>query len=291
VILRCLVALAVFAVLALASAQFWIILFVYRPAPLASLDPASSGLHGVAAMTVRYPDGASVTGWWRPPLKPDRPVVLIVHGRSGNIASRAPILRRLAADEFGVLVFDYRGYGASQGHPNEGALSEDTLTAYRWLRAKGIEARRIVVVGQSLGNSPAARLAAREPVGGLILVSPYTDLPDAIGERLPWLPIRILPWTRNRFEVGRSLARFSGPTLLVASRHDGLVPIENTEKLRALAPRSGWLDVSPLRHDGMLAAIAADGRLTRAIRSMTAPANLDPRVRGDESGYASLTSR
>lgn len=270
-VLRGLAVLVFLAALALAGVQLWIPLFVYRPSPLANLDPARLGLSHVAVMRVRYPAGDSITGWWSPPRAPDSPVVMIVHGRSANIAARAPVMRRLAADGFGVLLFDYRGYGASTGRSSEQALAEDTLTAYRWLRAKGIDAPRIVVVGQSLGDSPAANLAARQPVGALILLSPYTDLPDVLGDRLAWLPVRLLPWTRNRFDVGRSLVRFEGPVLLVASKADGLVPIENAEKLRAGSPHARWLDVSPLRHDGMLASITADGRLALAIRSLTAP--------------------
>ncbi len=268
----------------LASAQFWIALFIYRPAAMTGLDLRSSASGGAVPMSVSHPDGSSITGWWRPPPSAVDPVVLIVHGRSANIAARAPIMRRLAADGFGVLLFDYRGYGASAGRPSERALAEDTLTAYRWLRDRGIAPWRIVVVGQSLGASPAAGLASREPIGALILVSPFTDLPGALADRLPWLPLELAPWTRNRFDLKQSLLRFQGPTLLVASDEDGLVPIQNARRLRDVSPHAQWLDATPLRHDGMLAAITADGRLTKAIRRL-APAGA---ARPHENGRPQL---
>jgi len=265
---RCVVICLVSGCLALATIQFWIGAFIYRPAPLDRTDPEAWDIRGALAMKARYGDGTAITGWWHRPTQADAPVILIAHGRSANIASRAKVMQRLAADGMGVLMFDYRGYGASSGRPSEQNLDQDALAVYRWIRRQGIPPRHIVVVGQSLGNSPATALAANQPVGALLLVSPFTNLPDALAERLPWLPVRLLPWTRNRFDVAASLPRFGGPTLFVVSENDGIVPIRNARRLQAIIPRPYWLDASPLRHNGMLEAVAEDGRLTKAIRRL-----------------------
>jgi pimeloyl-ACP methyl ester carboxylesterase len=254
-------------VLAFAPVQFWISIFIYHPTPLNRGDPRSWGLKGAVAMKVAYGDGTAITGWWQRPTQKNAPVVLLVHGRSANISSRSLVMQHLIADGMGVLMFDYRGYGASCGRPSEHNITQDTLTAYQWLLA-GVDAQRIVVVGQSLGNGPAAALAAQEPVGGLLLVSPFTKLPEALAERLPWLPVHLMPWTRNRFDVEAYLVRFRGPTLLIVSKNDGLVPLENARRLQTAKPDVHWLDVSPLRHDGMLQAVAEDGRLGTGIRTL-----------------------
>lgn len=254
--------------MALATIQFWVSAFIYRPVALIRTDPGAWGVHDAVFVTIGYGDGTAITGWWIGPGKQEGPVALIVHGRSANISTRAAVMRHLAADGIGVFLFDYRGYGASPGSYSERNLSEDTVAAYRWLRSRNVSARDIVVVGQSIGNSPAAKLAARHPIGALMLISPFTNLPDALTERLPWLPVWLLPWARNRFDVGEPLRRFSGPTLIVASKADGLVPIGNAERLRASAFRPDWLDASPLHHDGMMQMIAEDGRMARAIRSL-----------------------
>ena len=272
---RCLAFAILTVLLALGTIQFWIPAFIYRPAALSRPDPRSWGLKNGIMVKIRYGDGTAITGWWNPPGTSDSPIVLVVHGRSANIASRLPVMKRLVADGLGVFMFDYRGYGASSGRPSEPHLTEDTVAAYRWLRRKGIAARQIVVVGQSLGNAPAAALAAHEPIGALLLVSPFTSLPNAMADRLPWLPIQFLPWTRNRFDVGASISHFEGPVLLIASETDGLVPISDARKLRGHAPHSQWLDVEPLHHDGMLQGIAADGRLTDAVRRMASRACRD----------------
>jgi len=268
---RSLVACLLTAIFALATIQFWIPAFIYRPTALKTIDPRAWDLRNAVAMRVSYPNGTAMTGWWHPPADSGNPVILIVHGRSANIASRAQIMRRLIADGMGVLMFDYRGYGASPGHPTERLLDQDTLEAYRWLRRRGVPAKQIVVVGQSLGNGPAAFLAAQEPIGALLLVSPFTNLPQALGERLPWLPVQLVDWGRNRFDVASELRHFNGPALLIASGADGFVPIENVRKLKSEVPRSQWLDASPLKHDGMLDALARDGRLTHAVRNLISP--------------------
>lgn len=254
--------------LGLVTIQLWVPAFIYRPTVLNRTDPRMWGLRKTAAMRVKYSDGTVITGWWSPPVDADAPVVLLVHGRSANISSRLSVMQHLVAQRMGVLMFDYRGYGASPGRPSEHNLSQDTLTAYRWLRSRGVPANHIVVLGQSLGNSPATTLAAQQPIGALVLVSPFTSLPDALAERLPWLPVQLVPWSHNRFDVRASLARFKGPALLIASEDDGLIPIDNARQLHKDKAQFKWLDVSPLRHEGMLRGIAEDGRLARAIRSI-----------------------
>ena len=243
--------------------------FVFRPAALDRTNPAEWGLGRARHVRLPAADGSPLSAWWAPPGQAQAPVVLIVHGRSGNISSRAGVAERLRRDGFGVLLFDYRGYGASEGFPTEEGLSEDALAAYRWLMGRGVAPERVVVVGQSLGNAPAARLAADRSVGGLVLVSPFTSLPEAAADRLPWLGVGILPWPDNRFDVAASMRRVSAPVLLAASKTDEVVPFRNALKLRSLAPRPLlWLEDDRLPHDGLLASIAADGRLTAGIRAL-----------------------
>jgi fermentation-respiration switch protein FrsA (DUF1100 family) len=166
-------------------------------------------------------------------------------------------------------MFDYRGYGASEGEPSEEGIYEDTLAAYDWLVSHSTRPERLIIIGQSLGNSPAARLAAERPVSGLVLVAPFTNLPEAAAERLPWLPLRLIPWRHSRFDVAEHLARVSAPVLLIATQADELVPFSNSLKVRGLTAHSpAWIEDRHLTHNGLLAAIARDGRLTAGIHKL-----------------------
>jgi pimeloyl-ACP methyl ester carboxylesterase len=149
-----------------------------------------------------------------------------------------------------------------------------------------VRPERLVLVGQSLGNAPAARLAAERPVAALVLVSPFTRLPAALAERLPWLPIGWLPWPRNRFEVEAWVARVRAPVLLVASAADGLVPMADSWRVATAARDPRWLRADDLRHDGLLVGVVERGALTRALRSLARQAPV-----GDAGGRRSDTFR
>lgn len=254
----------------LATVSIWISAFIYRPSPLLQPAPSAWFLPTARGVSIRSGANDRLFGWWLPPPTTTAPVVLIVHGRSANISTRAPIARRLSLDGFGVLLFDFRGYGRSTGRSNEQSLTEDAKAAYDWIRAQGIEARRIVVLGQSLGNAPAARLSASRPVGALALVSPFTSLPEAMADRLPWAPVRLLPWPHNRFEVQASVRQLHVPVLFVVSRDDGLVPYVNSQQLAASARQPHWLEADGQRHEGLLAAASRTGRLSQALRASLA---------------------
>jgi hypothetical protein len=265
---RILAVLAVLLVLLLVALPDLAPRFIFRPEPLENADPRRWQVAG-EEIAISAQDGSRLSAWWVPPPSDAAPVVLLVHGRSGNIATRADIVRRLAADGFGVLAFDYRGYGASTGSPSEPGLAEDAVAARTWLSRRRIRSRRIVIVGQSLGNPAAATAAGARPAAGLVLVSPFTSLPEAGAAR--FAPLGWLPWPVNRFDVAAPAARVTAPVLLVVAREDDLIPRENAAALRAALPRAAWIEEDG-RHDGLLRRALASGRLQAFIRAATARA-------------------
>jgi pimeloyl-ACP methyl ester carboxylesterase len=261
------IAAAVAMMATLGFVAYWIPAFIYRPQPLYFHEPSRWGLDG--AQEVSFMSGGDrLFGWWAPPRNRASPVVLIVHGRSSNISTRASIASSLVKDGFGVLLFDYRGYGRSSGRPNEAGLTEDAQAAYDWLHRQGVASRKVIVVGQSLGNAPAAQLSASRPIAALVLVSPFTSLPEAIDDHLGWTAISKLPWPRNRFDVATSVAAISAPVLFIVSRQDGLVPYDNSLRLARRAQHVRWLEADGLHHDGLLTGVARNGRLSTALRAL-----------------------
>jgi alpha-beta hydrolase superfamily lysophospholipase len=108
---------------------------IFRPTALSRPNPGDWGLRGAVVAKPRTADRSHLFAWWAPPRTDEQPVVLIAHGRSANLSTRAAIAARLARDGFGVLMFDYHGYGASEGRASERHIAEDTLAAYDWLLA------------------------------------------------------------------------------------------------------------------------------------------------------------
>lgn len=176
-------------------------------------------------------DGPRLHGWFFPAAtnSPRREQVLLhCHGNGGNVSHRLGVADALLSSGVGVLLFDYRGYGRSEGHPSEEGTYRDAQAAYGWLREKGIAATNILVFGESLGGGVAVELARREAVGGLILQSTFTSVPDLGAELFPFLPVKWLG--RIRYDTLAKLPRVEVPVLLMHSREDTLIRFAHAER-------------------------------------------------------------
>ncbi len=179
-----------------------------------------------------------IHGWFFPADHCDpgatRPVVLFCHGNAGNISHRletAEFLLDLGVD---VLLFDYRGYGGSDGSPSESNAYADAEACYRWLTdEKSYDPKQIVIFGRSLGGAVAADLALRHPCRGLILESTLTSVAD-MAERVFPLPL-VRHLVRYRFNTADKVGRVSCPILVTHSPADELVPYAMGRRLFDIA--------------------------------------------------------
>ncbi len=175
-------------------------------------------------------DGTRLHGWYVP-RDDANAVILFCHGNAGNITDRAGVLARLH-DDVGasVLIFDYRGYGRSEGSPSEDGVLADARAARAWLAKRaGVEEREIVLFGRSLGGAVAVDLAAEDGARGLVLQSTFTSIPDMAAYHYPWFPARGL--LRTRLDSLAKIGSYRGPLLASHSRDDTIVPFALGERL------------------------------------------------------------
>ena len=188
-------------------------------------------------------DGAELHGWFFP-ANTNSPrthlAMLVCHGNAGNIGHRLDTCAALLTTGVNVFVFDYRGYGRSQGRPSEEGTYRDVVAAYEWLRQRGFPGTNIVAFGESLGGGVAAELAVREPVGGLVLQSTFTSIPDIGAELFPWLPVRWLG--KIQYDTRAKLSRLKVPVLVMHSRADEMIPFHHGQRNIAAAnePKLFW---------------------------------------------------
>jgi uncharacterized protein len=212
-------------------------------------------------------DGVKIHGWYVP--QPGAAVsILYFHGNAGHIGDRRGYiddLRRLPAN---VFALDYRGYGRSEGSPDEPGLYRDARAAYDWLAAK-TTSDRIVVLGKSLGGGPACEIAATCPVGGLIVQSAFTSAKDMSSRVMPVFPAR---WfMRTSYDNLSKVRTIACPKLFLHSRRDDIVPFEMAERLfeAAAEPKEkAWFDRGD--HNGTIDVNGAEyfatlGRFLRKI--------------------------
>ncbi len=170
-------------------------------------------------------DGTRLHGWYVPHGDP-RAVVLFCHGNAGNVTHRAGVLRTLHGQVgVSVLIFDYRGYGRSEGKPSEAGILADARAARAWLAGRtGAVENRIVLMGRSLGGAVAVDLAAADGARGLVLESTFTSVPAAAAALYPYLPVRRM--MRVRLDSAAKIAKYRGPLLQSHGDADTLI-LEN----------------------------------------------------------------
>lgn len=177
-------------------------------------------------------DGVRLHAWFVP-APAARRTLLFLHGNAGNISHRLDKLATLNELGADVLLLDYRGYGRSEGTPDEAGTYRDADAAYDWLRGRGVSAERIVLYGESLGGPIATDLAARQPVGGLILESSPSSILDVARYHYPWLPVA---WFLSvRYDARAKIGRVHAPLLILHSPDDEIVPFDMAEQLYAAA--------------------------------------------------------
>jgi fermentation-respiration switch protein FrsA (DUF1100 family) len=215
--------------------------FQYFPGHKAT-PPQALGLTGVSEERVRTPDGETIVLWYAP-APPGAPTVLFFHGNGGEIADRTKRFGFLQSQGFGVLFVSYRGYGGSTGTISEQGLITDALTAYDFLRSKGVAPDRIMLLGESLGTGVAVQLAAQRPVVAVALEAPYTATADIAAGVYWWLPVRLL--MKDQFRSRDHIANVKVPLLIQHGDSDTVVPVAQGRALFAMANEPKQLVIIP----------------------------------------------
>jgi fermentation-respiration switch protein FrsA (DUF1100 family) len=159
--------------------------------------------------------------------------VIYYHGNGGNISAIGWIGEALSERGFDVLLFDYRGYGRSEGSvSDERAIYEDAEAAYDYIvRERNVRPEQVVLYGQSLGTTAAVDLAARRPCGAVILESGLSSASDMASMILPWVPVWVHRYGQNHFESAKKLERVSAPVFVSHGGRDLTIPVEQGYKL------------------------------------------------------------
>lgn len=180
-------------------------------------------------------DGKLLLHGWYVVHPQARTRILMCHGNAGNLSDRLELLRmwheRVAAN---ILIFDYRGYGRSQGSPSERGLYADAVAALEMLRQQGPQLP-VLVHGHSLGAAVAIDLATRRPVDGLIVESPFTnarDMARLLFGRFPVHYLATMRWASDEKIIGLGM-----PKLFLHGANDTTVPLRLGQQLFEIAPQ------------------------------------------------------
>ncbi len=169
-------------------------------------------------------DGLKLHAWY---VKANRAngVLLISHGNAGNLSHRLDLMSRLHRHGFSVFMYDYRGYGRSEGSPSEEGVYLDGRAAYDHLtRVEGVDPSRIILFGSSLGGAVAVDLATQREAAGLILEATFSSGKELAQTLYPFLPVKLL--MKSEYDSIGKIREIRIPLLVIHGSRDSIVPIE-----------------------------------------------------------------
>ena len=171
---------------------------------------------------------------------------LISHGNGGNICYRLELIASLL--KYGsVFIYDYEGYGKSDGIPSRSAICIDGLAAYDCLTKQySIKPSQIILYGESLGCSVACQISKSHPVGGIILQSGWASLLEKARDLFGLL--RLYPdWMFGEplLDNVAVLSKPHAPLLLIHGEQDKVLPCRYSLELYAKACEPKTLTLIP----------------------------------------------
>lgn len=177
-------------------------------------------------------NGKIMHGWYF-----DKPgskyTVIVHHGQGQNIAYFFPAAQVFHASGASVFLYDYEGFGRSQGPTNHEALRRDSEAAYMYVRNnRKVPGNRIVHCGISLGTGSACDIAARQPCAGVFLSSPYWRLSELGNQIVPLS--RIYPrfcFPQPDIGADELVAKTKVPIMIIHGDNDPLIPCSNAYRI------------------------------------------------------------
>lgn len=159
--------------------------------------------------------------------------ILFNHGNAGNVTNRIGLIELLLKAGASVFIYDYQGYGLSEGKPSVHGICQDALAAFDYLtNEEKIEPDSIVLYGESLGAAVAAHLSTKRPCRALILQSAFSSLRTIALEVLPYLAIYphwLFP--QPSLDTLAILRRKHPPLLIIHGKFDQVVLFHHAEQL------------------------------------------------------------
>lgn len=205
--------------------------YIYYPARKIMNDPGDINLY-FEDILLKAQDGATVAGWYIPAegYRGSGNLVLFSHGNAGNIGDRLGTIEVFHKMGFDVVIYDYRGYGASTGTPTEEGTYLDALAVWNYVKGDlGVPPEKTVLFGRSLGGSVAAWLADQADPAALVVESAFVSAPAMARKMFPILPVGLI--CRFQYDTEKYIRNAGCPVVVAHSIDDEMVPFNHGRKL------------------------------------------------------------
>jgi fermentation-respiration switch protein FrsA (DUF1100 family) len=224
--------------------------FMYRPVRDVLYNPGDIGLT-FEKVSLKVEDGLKISAWFVP-AENSRKTVLFCHGNGGNMSHRLDTVNLLNEMGLNCFLFDYRGYGDSQGITSEKGTYQDAEAAWRWLTdKKGIEADEIVIFGRSMGGAIASYLAEKVEPAALVVESAFTSYVELGKKCYPYLPVKM--FASFEYDTISYIKQVACPVMVIHSKADEIIPYEFGVKLYdSLDVEKEFVEIFGIHNNGFL---------------------------------------
>lgn len=185
---------------------------------------------------------------WLYRVPDSRYVVLFSHGNAGNLSHRVHKVAMLLRCGQSVLIWDYPGFGDSEGLASLKTIGNEAVTVYDSLIDMGYKPNQVILYGESLGAGVNSEISRNRHVKAVIVDSGFTSLEDVAKEKIPIFrlyPSSLLP--PQSMKLKESLKEI--PCLIIHGAKDFTIPYHNGVELAAAAPKSKFVTLTNSEHN------------------------------------------
>ncbi len=203
--------------------------YIYAPTLGIEETPADIGLP-FEDLFLTTAQGHHINAWHIPGPSDAAATILVCHGNAGNMGNRLAIIHSMHRLGLNVMIFDYSGFGASQGKPSEQNTYSDARAAWGWLtEQRKTPPETIIVMGSSLGGAVASHLATQVKPAGLIIEASFSSLPNLAAQLYPLWPARLM--CRFNYNNLENLRKVQCPVLVGHSPGDDMIPFSHGRRI------------------------------------------------------------
>ena len=178
------------------------------------------------------PGGKKLHAWYFRNKGSNR-TFLVSHGNAGNLTHRTALIALLLGTGASVFIYDYEGYGKSEGSPSVNGACQSGEAAFRYLSENlQVEPKSIVLYGESLGTGITCQIASKNQPAAVILQSAFTSLPSVAAEKI--FLFHLYPdwtYTVNRLDNLAYVRSKTVPLLIIHGLQDRVISERNAEAL------------------------------------------------------------
>ena len=192
-------------------------------------------------------DGTKLSGWFIPAQGKALGTVIHFHGNAQNMSAHYSFVSWLPANGFNLFVFDYRGYGKSEGHVSRKGVYEDSVAAVETIKSRtDIDQNKIILFGQSIGGANALAVAGNNRFDGVVGVatdSAFSSYKGVAMDHTTLLKPLAALLIGNKLSPKKTVQNIAPvPLLLIHGTADQVVPYKHAQKLfeKAGEPKELW---------------------------------------------------